>query len=253
MGAIPGSDNSGAAQAHVVYVKPADGRYAYYEGTAGQPMQLVGVPCNGDGNGSPDNATYRTMALDDGLGFVYAGDQAGTLSAFPPKGCLLPASRAHVPLGDGAPITDIDVVGSGQLLVTQAGGAVHAVSFDNVKFTVDASYPGVCAYPLGALPAGEHRLAVVCYVPKDSPADPKKTPAVITYTSAFVQIYDTAAKTNVLQIPIDVDKAAGMAIDPTNNNLLTLKDDALGVLDVVSLVSGARTEKKGLFLSGILK
>ncbi len=242
----------------MVLFRPADGRYAYFRAAdAGQKIEpdAVGL-CPGDGDGTPGRANFRTIAFDDGQNLVYTGDKRGRISVFDPKleTCTTVANRPVLNLGDGLALTDINVVSGGKVLVTQAGARAHSLSVTAAGFQDVVSYTGLCDYPLGALPAGKDSLAVVCFAPEnfDPVAEKSTAPARVNYRSVAVQLVNVATGLPTKTLPLALDGVAGMALDGDSARILTLKDSAIGVLDVLDLKTGASHSKKGLFLGGIL-
>jgi hypothetical protein len=240
---------------------PADGRFAIFEAqSTADSLENTDTWCVGDGVGTPDNATFLSLAWDRTMGAYYAGDKNGNLYAMDPSaGCIDIAGLHQIALPESSPVIQIAVLSPGRLGVIQdesdAAGSLRIVNYDGVGFSLTpVVFDNICDVPLGSmLLAGEY-IAVMCtreselLVPEDTVPEAKD--AWIDPRSYVVYNIDSGAV--IHQATIDKASSAGAAIDPNTAVLYRMLEGGFGHLEITNLLSGQTRQSQGLYIKDIL-
>jgi hypothetical protein len=242
--------------AALLLLRPADGAYVWLSAADASASLAMGEPCPGKADVSDsDVVLYRGLALLEGESVVAVGDRAGrvvTLPLDPAAACVALDAAVGLELTGAIPVTSLTSVGEGTVLATQAGGPVHLLAWKGGALESAATQKFACDYPLGGTSSGSGGYAVVCYDTQGRGVgtDAKEAPAAVTYFGATLQTLDAALAPRKVTVPLDLDGAAAMAVG--GGRVVTLLDNALGVLEVTSLEDGATERHTGLFVEGVL-
>ena len=245
----------------LVAFAPADGRYAVFEAsTPADKIQNTSNWCVGDGVGTVDDATFRSLAWDEARQTYYAGDKNGKLYAFNPFGaCLATIDVNQITLPDSMEITQINIFSEGRMGVIQDSvgipGKLSILDYDGNAFSIESVvFNDICEVPLGAMMLGNGYMAVMCTNESElqatvgdatSPKDYRINPrSYVLYNVNTAEIINSTT--------IDKQTSSGIAIDPVTVTAYRMLEGGFGNLQVINLITGETSTTVGLYLKDIL-
>lgn len=229
----------------LVAFRPADGRYTVFSAdSSAAALVATGRDCAGDGVGVPEQATFRSVAWDEGRSAAYAGDRFGRVYAIDPDAACVPLSALASLVLDAAAITQIAVTAPGELSVLQDNGRLHRLTYDGRAFFMTDSFATPCAYPDGTVALGGDIHLVTCLSESASGSG--------SYDLKEYLTLHTGADTVLATFTLAETQARNIVIDSARRLMFRVEDNALGVLWRYELLSGTVSEQRGLFLEDIL-
>lgn len=242
----------------LLLLRPADGAYAWYHAADGAADLEVTKACPGIADTKiSDPVTYRALVLLEAENVAVLGDRSGRVIALPlapTAACVALDDLAGVVLTASLPVTSLSAVGAGVVLATQAGGPAHLLPVQTAGLAVTTSQKFVCDFPLGGTASGLDGggFAIACYDTQGQgvgSAAPD-APAAVTYVGVTVETVDAALELRGVSIPLPTENVASMAVG--KGEIILLRDNALGLLEVTSLEDATTRRRSGIFVEGVL-